>query len=371
MRLKFLAIAGFRNLEAVRIEPGKRFNLFYGLNGQGKTNLLEAVYLLGNTRSFRSARLPEYIRHGQPQAWIQGEIDYAGIQSTIKVTLEHAGRRVELDGKPLQRASDLHGRLNAVVFSPDDTGMVRSGPESRRRYLDRAVYVGDIGYLHCWHSYHRVLKQRNHLLKSAERAGLDTWTEQLALAGAEVIERRLQFVSQLNEIMQCHYATISGGSETAGIVYKPEGIQAVRREDIFPQLMDLFIRHSRSDERFGTTTAGPHRDDVHFFLDGRSLKAFGSQGQQKSFILALKMAEMENLQSTFEEPPLLLLDDMSSELDSRRHGNLMDFLTSRDVQVFMTTTERSPALLGHAAAHCSIFHVQGGNLTFEGNESHE
>ncbi|MBT1070709.1 DNA replication/repair protein RecF [Pelotalea chapellei] len=371
MYLRYLAIVGFRNLEAVRIEPGRRFNLFYGLNGQGKTNLLEAVYLLGNTRSFRSARLPEYIRHGQPQARIQGDIASAGIHNSIKATLEPGGRRVELDGKALHRASDLHGKLNAVVFSPDDAGMIRSGPEARRRYLDRAVYQSDIGYLHCWHGYQRILKQRNHLLKSADKSGLEIWTEQLAQMGAEVIERRLQFVYQLNDIMQRHYATISGGCETAGIAYRPEGIQGVRREEIFPQLLDLFDRHSRSDERFGTTTAGPHRDDVQFFLDGRPLKAFGSQGQQKSFILALKMAEMENLQSTFEEPPLLLLDDMSSELDSCRHANLVDFLTSRDVQVFMTTTERSPALLGHAAAHCSIFHVQGGNLTFEGNESHE
>lgn len=371
MRLTLLAIAGFRNLEAVRIEPGRQFNLFYGLNGQGKTNLLEAVYLLGNSRSFRSARLPEYIRHGQRQARIQGEVNSTGIHNTIRLTLEQAGRRVELDGKALQRASELHGKLNAVVFSPDDTGMVRSGPEARRRYLDRAVYIEDIGYLHCWHGYHRILKQRNHLLKSSDRSGLDIWTEQLAQAGAEVIERRLHFISRLDEIMQQHYATISGGCETAGIMYRPEGIQAVQRDEIVPQLMDLFNRHSRSDERFGTTTAGPHRDDLHFSLDGRPLKAFGSQGQQKSFILALKMAEMENIQRTFGEPPLLLLDDMSSELDSRRHGNLVDFLTSRDVQVFMTTTERSPALLGHAAAHCSIFHVQGGNLTLEGNESHE
>ncbi|KAA0889709.1 DNA replication/repair protein RecF [Oryzomonas rubra] len=370
MLLKHLAVAGFRNIGAVRISPGAGFNLLYGLNGQGKTNLLEAIYLLGSPRSFRTARLPELIGHDRQIAQIQGEVQSAGTLNRIRLTLEAAGRRVEVDGKGIQRASDLHGRLNAVVFSPDDTGMVRLGPDARRRYLDRAVYTGDIGYLQSWHGYHRILKQRNHLLKSADRTGLDTWTEQLAEAGAEVIERRLRYVAQLNGMLQRHYATISGERETAGIGYQPEGVQAEEREIIRGQLLELFARHARSDERYGTTTAGPHRDDLMLCLDGRPLKSFGSQGQQKSFVLALKMAEVDNLQAIFQEPPLLLLDDMSSELDARRNKNLMDFLFSREIQVFITTTERSPALLG-AAAHCAVFRVEDGNLTFEGNESHE
>ncbi|GFE59449.1 DNA replication/repair protein RecF [Geobacter sp. AOG2] len=370
MRLKHLAVAGFRNIGAVRIQPGEGFNLLYGLNGQGKTNLLEAIYLLGSPRSFRNARLPEFIGHDRPMAQIQGEVLSAGTLNRIRLTLEAAGRRVEVDGKGIQRASDLHGRLNAVVFSPDDTGMVRLGPDARRRYLDRAVYMGDIGYLHSWHGYHRILKQRNHLLKGADRTGLDTWTEQLAEAGAEVIERRRRYVALLNGMLERHYATISGDGETAGIAYHPEGIQANDREAIRGQLLELFARHARSDERYGTTTAGPHRDDLMLCLDGRPLKSFGSQGQQKSFVLALKMAEVDNLQAIFREPPLLLLDDMSSELDARRNRNLMDFLCSREIQVFITTTERSPALLG-AAAHCAVFRVEDGNLTFEGNEPHE
>lgn len=370
MRLRHLAIAGFRNIGTLRIEPGSCFNLLYGLNGQGKTNLLEAIYLLGSPRSFRSARLPEFISFDQRIAQIQGEVEAGGVLSRIRLTLENAGRRVEIDGKGLQRASDLHGRLNAVVFSPDDTGMVRSGPDARRRYLDRAVYMGDIGYLHCWHDYHRILRQRNHLLKSSDRAGLETWTEQLALAGAEVIERRQRFVAGLDGMLRRHYAVISGESEVAGIGYKPQGIQATGRETIREELLELFRKHARSDERYGTTTAGPHRDDLMLALDGRPLKSFGSQGQQKSFVLALKMAEMDNLQTVFGEPPLLLLDDMSAELDARRNRNLMEFLTSRDIQVFITTTERSPALLG-AVPNCAVFRVEDGNLTFEGNKPHE
>ncbi|MBC7949529.1 MAG: DNA replication/repair protein RecF [Chitinophagaceae bacterium] len=370
MRLKHLLVSSFRNIEMIRVEPGNRFNLFYGFNGQGKTNLLEAIYLLGNPRSFRNSRLPEFIRHGQTQAVVCGEVESCGTVSQIRLSLEQAGRRVDIDQKGIKRASDLHGKLNAVVFSPDDTSMVKSGPESRRRYLDRAVYTGDVGYLHCWHDYHRIIKQRNHLLKSPDKTGLDVWTEKLAVAGAEVIERRQRYVALLDTQLQLHYATISGGGETAGINYQPEGIQATDRGSIRDELLQLFHRHGKSDERYGTTTAGPHRDDLTFILDNRHLKAFGSQGQQKSFVLALKMAEMENLQTIFSEPPLLLLDDMSSELDAQRNSNLMDYLTSRDIQVFITTTKPAPALLG-TAAHCSVFRVENGNLTSEGNETYE
>lgn len=365
MRLNRLVVSGFRNLDLIRVEPGRGFNLLYGFNGQGKTNFLEAIYLLGNPRSFRSSRISEFITHGQSQAHLLGEVESGGTVSSIRLALEPAGRRVEIDGKGIRRASELHGKLTAVVFSPDDTSMVKSGPETRRRYLDRAVYTGDIGYLHCWHDYHRILKQRNHLLKSSDRSGIEIWTEKLAEAGAEVIERRHRYVDLLQIRLQRHYETISGGSETAGIRYRPEGVQSCAPAGIREELLQLFSRHARSDERYGTTTAGPHRDDLGLFLDERPLKAFGSQGQQKSFVLALKMAEMDNLQDIFGESPLLLLDDMSSELDARRNGNLMDFLTSREIQVFITTTEPTATLAGTTAL-CSVFRVENGNLTFEG-----
>ncbi len=293
-------------------------------------------------------------------------MESSGIQSRLRLLLEAGGRRVEIDGKAVHRASDLHGKLNAVVFSPDDSGMVRMGPETRRRYLDRAVYMGDIGYLHCWHNYQRILKQRNVLLKSTNRSGLDVWTEKLAEAGAEVIERRIRFVAVLDIKLRKHYGTISGHSESCGIIYRPDGVQSTERAQIRNELMNLFQRHERSDERYGTTTAGPHRDDLTFLLEERPLKSFGSQGQQKSFVLSLKMAEMDNLREIFGESPLLLLDDMSSELDAGRNRNLMEYLIARDIQVFITTTERSPALL-EAAPHCAVFRVEDGNLTFEGN----
>jgi DNA replication and repair protein RecF len=366
MRLRRLAISDFRNIHSAQIEPGKHFNLLYGLNGQGKTNLLEAIYLLGSPRSFRTARLLDFVRHGKQKVQIHGTAESGGSENTLLLTIESAGRKVEIDGKALYKASELHGKLNAVVFSPDDTGMVKMGPESRRRYLDRAVYMSDIGYLHCWHAYQRILKQRNHLLKNFDKSGLDIWTIKLAESGAEVIERRLNFVALLAGKLQKYYATIAGNSETSSISYHPDGVQSKERVEIAQELLNLFKRQQRSDERCGTTSAGPHRDDLTFIMDGRPLKTFGSQGQQKSFILALKMAEIDNLHEIFGETPLLLLDDMSSELDATRNCNLMEFLTTKEIQVFITTTERSPALLA-VAPQCAVFHVENGNLTPEGS----
>lgn len=366
MRLCSVAVADFRNVRSVYFEPGERFNLFHGLNGQGKTNLLEAIFLLGSPRSFRTSKLPELVRHGEERAQIHGTVESGGIENCMRLVIETAGRKVEIDGKAVHKASELHGKLNAVVFSPDDTGMVRMGPETRRRYLDRAVYMCDIGYLHCWQSYQRILKQRNHLLKSSDRTGLDIWTEKLAESGAEVIERRLRFVTVLDCKLRQYYAAIAGSGETSSLSYQPNGVESTAREQIYEELLELFKKQQRSDERYGTTTAGPHRDDLIFALDERPLKPFGSQGQQKSFVLALKMAEMDNLQEIFGEAPLLLLDDMSSEIDAERNHNLMEFLTKREIQVFITTTERSTALLS-TAPHCAVFHVEGGNLTFEGS----
>lgn len=366
MRLCSVAVADFRNISSVHFEPGDRFNLLYGLNGQGKTNLLEAIYLLGSPRSFRSSRLQELVKHEKQQARIHGTVESGKIHNSLRLLVESAGRKMEIDGKGVHKASELHGKLNSVIFSPDDTGMIRMGPESRRRYLDRAVYMGDIGYLHCWHSYQRILKQRNYLLKTPDKPGLDIWTEQLAEAGAEVIERRQRFVAVLDKMLQKYYATIAGYNETSRISYHPEGVRSDERHLIQGELLELFKKHQRADERYGTTTAGPHRDDLSLFLDERPLKAFGSQGQQKSFVLALKMAEMDNLNNVFGEAPLLLLDDMSSELDARRNHNLMEFLTTRAIQVFITTTERSPALLADAP-NCAVFHIEDGNLTFEGS----
>lgn len=365
MRLEKLVVSQFRNIKSLCMKPAERFNLLYGLNGQGKTNILEAIYLLGNPRSFRSSKLSEFINHDESKAYIAGSVISQTGSSNIRLKLEGMGKKVVIDEKAAQRASDIHGKINVVVFSPDDTGMVKLGPETRRRYLDRSVYTSSVSYLRHWHDYHRILKQRNQVLKNSEYSGLSVWTEKLAESGAYVIFHRQRYVENLNLRLREKYKIISGAKESVDIVYKPQGIFSETVSELTDDLLALFESACSNDKKYGTTSSGPHRDDMSFRINGQSLKAFGSQGQQKSFVLALKMAEMEHLQAIFGEPPLLLLDDMSSELDEERNKNLMDFLTDSTIQVFITTTER--ATTGNIPVpECAVFHVHEGNLNFEG-----
>jgi len=365
MRLEKLAISQFRNIESLCIKPSERFNLLYGLNGQGKTNVLEAIYLLGNPRSFRSSKLSEFIHHGEARAYIAGSVFTQTGSSSIRLSLEGMGKKVVLDDKTVQRASDIHGKINVVVFSPDDTAMVKLGPEVRRRYLDKSVYTSSVSYLKQWHDYQRILKHRNQLLKKHDNSDLSVWTEKLAKSGSYIIYYRQRYVENLNKRLQDHYKIISGSKESVDIIYNPQGVFSDNVTELNNELLSLFESSSIYDHKYGTTSSGPHRDDIGFRINGKSLKAFGSQGQQKSFVLALKMAEMEHLQTVFGEPPLLLLDDLSSELDEQRNKNLLDFITESTIQVFITTTERATA--GKIdIPECALFHVKEGNLTFEG-----
>lgn len=365
MKLEQLSVSRFRNIENVRIQPGARCNLLYGLNGQGKTNILEAIYLLGNPRSFRSSKLLECIKHGEVASNIVGSVVSETGVSSIKLTLEGSGKKVQIDDKAIHRASDIHGKINVVVFSPDDTGMVKLGPENRRRYLDRAVYTSSVAYLRYWHDYHRILKQRNQLLKLSETSGLSVWTEKLAQTGAWIVFYRQRYIDQLNIRLNHHYKIISGDREKVDVIYQPQGLFTQSVTELQNELFELLESNLSSDQKYGTTSVGPHRDDLVFRIKDTSLKSYGSQGQQKCFVLALKMAEMEHLTSLFGEPPLLLLDDMSSELDAQRNRNLIDFIINSEIQVFITTTERTtPGTM--PIPECAVFQVNEGNLTFEG-----
>lgn len=357
MLLTGIRLENYRNMAVAELRPSSQMTLLYGLNGQGKTNLLEAIYLLGTGRSFRSVKVPDLIRQGNDTAAVSGQVRTNGVDSEISVQLAGKQRRVTVDGKPIQRAAELHGKLASVVFSPDDTGMVKQGPETRRRYLDRALYSSDAAFLRDYHDYYRILKQRNALLRGGTTAGLDVWTEQLVLSGSRLMQHRRQYAAQLQPLLQQHYQRIAGSREAVELAYAPDC------DHRFQEQLELC---RATDLRRGTTGRGPHRDDLTFMIDGQALKTFGSQGQQRSFVLALKLAELDHLQQTFGEPPLMLLDDIASELDRERIHNLLSFLRQRQVQVVITTTTTvgiDPAMLQQS----SLYRVDAGTLTYEGS----
>ncbi len=357
MLLTGIRLENYRNIAGIDLRPSSQITLLYGLNGQGKTNLLEAVYLLGTGRPFRNVKVPDLIRHGWSNAAIWGQVQTAGVTSEITLQLEGRHRRVTVDGKVVQRAAELHGKLASVVFSPDDTAMVKLGPESRRRYLDRALYSSNAGFLHEYHDYYRTLKQRNALLRSSTTTALDIWSEQLLGSGIRLMRQRNRYVRHLLPLLQEHYRRIAGSGEPVGLTYCPD----VDEADFLEQLEQC----RESDLRHGATGRGPHRDDLEFLIDGRPLKTFGSQGQQRSFVLALKLAELDHLQQTLGEPPLMLLDDIASELDRERIHNLLGFLRQREVQVLITTTTTvgiDPGMLQTS----SLYRMDAGTLTYEG-----
>jgi len=339
MILKKLYTNSFRNLEQTSLSFGDRFNIFYGDNAQGKTNLLEAIYLLGTMKSFRSTRNGELIRWGAPHGLLKGMVEKDGVTRDISLLLEKECKKARVDQKSVVKLSDFFGSLNVVVFCPEEMAMVKGSPDNRRRYLDRAIFSGDADYLHLHHDYHRIVKSRNILLKSGDSGTLDVWSEKLAEAGARLIAKRIAYLSKIEPLVRESYGAIAGGGEEASLRYLPQ--IPVDEPDMGVAsrlLLEALVRSAAEERRRGTTLVGPHRDDLEFLLNGRAVRRHASQGQQRSFVLALKMAEIRYLETVFGNPPILLLDDMTSELDRERNRNLMEFMETRRMQVFITTT---------------------------------
>ena len=339
MKISRIQIHSFRNITRADLRPSERFNILIGNNAQGKTNLLEAMYLLGTMKSFRMARNCELITYDSPCSHVKGWGIRDGVEREISVTITHSGKKAFIDGKPALRLSDFFGNFNMVVFSPEDIAMVRGLPEVRRRFLDRAVFSIDPGYLTLHHEYSRILKNRNALLKQGIRDGLSAWTDKLADSASRVIEKRTVFIRELDALLRDFYSSIAGAKQEAAITYRTRCIDFSNDTDSLRQRIRHSLERSIPDEiRRGTTLTGPHRDDIEFSLNGKPLNHHGSQGEQRSFILALKMAEIEYMKVRWGNPPVLLLDDMTSELDRERNRNLMNFLKEKEMQVFISST---------------------------------
>ncbi len=365
MKLNKFTIFSFRNINEAELSPNERFNVFTGNNAQGKTNILESIYLLGTTKSFRMARNTDLIKLGSHYSLLKGWAERDGVVREISLSIEHTGKKVKVDNKAVSKPSDFFGCLNMVVFSPEDIAMVRGLPELRRRYLDRAVFSGDTGYLSTHQQYYRILKNRNSLLKSGHTACLDVWSERLAEAGARLMMTRARYLEEISELLAAFYGTIAGPGQQASVGYRSDvmvkGLHLASVNELRSGILEAMAKSSAEEIRRGTTLYGPHRDDMELSLNGRVLKLHGSQGEQRSFVLALKMAEIELAKTKHGSPPVLLLDDMTSELDGGRNHNFMEFLKNKEMQVFITTTSLNN--LGLAGTNnYTVFPVQEGKI---------
>ncbi|MBT0665069.1 DNA replication/repair protein RecF [Geobacter pelophilus] len=362
MILNKLSVQSFRNLETASFEFGNGFNIFCGDNAQGKTNILESIYLLGTLKSFRMAKNCDLINWEKQFSLVKGVTCEEGLVREVALLLDRTSKKVRVDQKNVVRVADFFGILTVVLFAPEELTMVRGAPESRRRYLDRAIFAGDMIYLTRHHEYLRILKQRNSLLKSGDTSSLEPWSEQLAVSGAHIVTSRISYLSMIDKHLKETFREISGTADEAGIEYHSGNS---RYTDDFTDNVNIIstalnkLKEQEIVQR--TTLIGPHRDDVFFSLNGKPLKTSGSQGQQRCFILALKMAEIELLRKSRSVSPVLLLDDMTSELDSQRTSNLLQFLADRNMQVFVTTTSMDNLKMFNNNS-MRLFHVKRGTV---------
>jgi DNA replication and repair protein RecF len=356
VRLRALHLQDFRNLAEVALEPSPRLTVLLGENGQGKTNLLEAVYLLATLRPLRATRLAELVRFGAARAVVSARVEGPGGDRVLAVEVVPGGRTATLDGKPADKLDGYLEGLSAVCFSPDDLLLVKGGPDGRRRFVDRAAFNRWPAVLGEAREFVRALRARNAALRGGGGDVEESFRAPLVRAAARLLRRRRDVMVELEPRLEDAFAEISGpGAPRAAMAYRAsggialdgdEGTLAARYEQA------LADRLPRDLER-GYTTCGPHMDDVLLAIGGRAARAYGSQGQQRAYVLALRIAEIENLRAVLARPPLLLLDDVSSELDPRKNAFLLAYVASLPAQAFLTSTDRR--LIEPAAGPDTLF----------------
>ena len=334
MIIESIELKNYRNYEELHMELNEGTNILYGDNAQGKTNILEAVYVCCTSKSHKSAKDRDIIRFDQDESHIKMQVRKNGVPYRIDMHLKkNKPKGIAIGGVPIRRASELFGIANVVCFSPEDLNIIKNGPSERRRFIDMELCQLNKLYVHALVQYNKVLVQRNKLLKELSfrpdyGETLDVWDMQLVNYGKEVMKFRKEFISQLNEMIHEIHARLSGRKEDLVIYYEP---------DTDCELFEEALKRGRpQDLKQKTTLCGPHRDDISFFVNGIDIRKFGSQGQQRTAALSLKLSELELVKQLIHDRPILLLDDVLSELDAGRQNHLLNAIN--DIQTIITCT---------------------------------
>ncbi|MBU8786270.1 MULTISPECIES: DNA replication/repair protein RecF [Bacillus] len=368
MYIQNLTLSSYRNYERVELEFENKVNVIIGENAQGKTNLIEAIYVLAMAKSHRTSNDKELIRWDQDYAKIEGRVIKKNGPVPIQLVISKKGKKGKVNHIEQQKLSQYVGAVNTIMFAPEDLNLVKGSPQVRRRFLDMEIGQVSPVYLHDLSHYQKILSQRNHFLKQlqtrkqTDQTMLDVLTEQLTEFAAKVVMKRLQFVDQLEKWAQPIHSGISRGLEELTLKYhtslhvsdSPDLSKMINSyQESFSKLRDKEIER-------GVSLSGPHRDDVLFYVNGRDVQTYGSQGQQRTTALSLKLAEIDLIQEEIGEYPILLLDDVLSELDDYRQSHLLHTIQGR-VQTFVTTT--SVDGIDHQTLNeAGIFRVANGAL---------
>ena len=334
MYISSLELADFRNIASLHMEFSQGTNILYGENAQGKTNILESMYMLSTTKSHRGVRDRDMIRFGVEEAHIRSQIMKGGLDHRIDMHLrKNKSKGIAIDGQRIRKASELIGLLHIVFFSPEDLGIVKNGPAERRRFMDMELCQLDAAYLHDLNQYNKTVENRNRLLRDMYQFPdlqdtLGVWDAQLAGYGRRIIESRRRFIEDLNHIVGEIHGKLSGNREHLVIQYEPN-----TEAD---ELEEKLLRNRERDIRMKMTSTGPHRDDFSFMDGETDLRRYGSQGQQRTCALSLKLSEIDLVKRIIGHRPVLMMDDVLSELDSGRQNYLLG--TIGGIQTFITCT---------------------------------
>ena len=364
MRIDELVLQNFRTYPELTLRLHPSLNFFHGPNAAGKTNIIEAIHMVGMGRSHRASKDDELITWAADAYHIRARITARIGNQTVEICSQRGQRKeVKVNGERKRRLSELLGIFNVVLFTPDDLEMVKGSPAARRRFLDAVICQLSPQYYHYLARYNHVLQQRNAVLRTpGSRETLEVWDEQLVQYGSELIFRRMHAVRKLAGLARSNYREISREGDDLTVVYRTfmalddsATVEAIKR-----RLAQEVQRSRRIEEKKGYTMVGPQRDDLGLAIQGAEARLFASQGQQRTIVLALKMAEMEFLAEGAGEYPVLLLDDVFSELDDSRRGNLLEKM-SRPVQTLITSTNTNP--LRDLRVRGKRFQVAGGKVT--------
>lgn len=334
MIIKSIELANYRNYESLQLSFDKGVNILYGDNAQGKTNVLEAIYMSATTKSHRGSKDKELIRFTQDESHIRTMLERHEMEYRVDIHLhKYKSKGIAINGQKIKKASELIGLLNVVSFSPEDLSIIKDGPAERRRFIDMELCQLDKNYLYNLNQYNKVLNNRNKLLKDiifqpSLKDTLDIWDEQLVQFGIQIIKSREAFLNELNGIIYNIHCSLSGGREELFIAYEP---------DVDAEIFAAKVRINRErDLKLAQTTSGPHKDDCIFKIGDCDIRRYGSQGQQRTAALSLKLSEIELVKKVTKDTPVLLLDDVLSELDSNRQNHLLNSIG--DIQTIITCT---------------------------------
>lgn len=370
MHLKTLQLRQFRNFNSQTFQFNPEFNFIFGRNAQGKTNIMEAIYYLAELKSFRTSNRSDLIAKQAEFAAIDASFEKDDLNWQISVHLTHTDRKVLLNDKTPSNRTEYYDLIPVILFEPRHIYLFRDSPSRRREYLNRALYLQDTAYLKSIRDYEKVITQKNKLLKERRDQGLiQIYNEQLAKLACEIVSARLSWFADVKRLLAHEYENLSRGGETLMLQYQPSfsiSDDRMSSEDLYKSFLEQLNASLRHEMDRRESVLGPHRDDFDARLGERHLGDFGSQGENRSAIIALKLAQLKLFAERHNKTPLFLLDDVASELDAERCRYLFSYLRDEHTQVFVTTTENHVFGLSDYAGHSSCFEVRTGAVSSSG-----